>query len=85
MGNNRQILHIIPAQDWYAVFNNMATGEQYYTPLVCWALLAEDGGQAITGMVTVEKKVVACTEDADFSHYLYQTELEIATQNEEPP
>ena len=68
--NSRQILHILPAQDWYAAFNKMATSEQYYTPLVCWALLAEDGSQAITGMVAAEKKVVSYTEDANFSHYL---------------
>ena len=80
--DSRQILQIIPADGWYAAFNNMETGEQYYTPLICWALVAEAGNQLITGMVAAEKKVLACVEDANFSHYLYQAGLEMANQHD---
>ena len=77
---NRQIVQIIPAQNWYAAFNNIDTGAQYYTPLVCWALLAEGSRQFITGMVAAEQKIIACAEDANFSHYLYEAELDIGEQ-----
>ena len=45
-----KILQIIPATDWYAIFDN--AGMELSNPLVCWALVQEeDGDTAIRGMV----------------------------------
>ncbi len=82
-GQDSRILQIIPAEGWFAAFNDMDTGEQVYAPLVCWALRADNGAQVITGMVIAEKQIVPCTGDASFSHYLHRAELDIAEQDEE--
>lgn len=80
--DGKKILQIMPAEGWFAAFNDMETGEQVYAPLVCWALGAANGAQFITGMVIAEKRVIACTEDPNFSHYLHRAELEIADHDE---
>jgi hypothetical protein len=81
----RQIIQIIPAPGWYAAFNDIEAGEQFYAPLACWALIAGDASQFVSGMVAEEKNIIACQEDANFSHYLYQTDFDRINQNQEPP
>ena len=83
ISSNQQILQLIPANDWYAAFNDMDTGEQFYTPLVCWALVTAAGVQTINGMVVSENTVIICTDDPNFSHYIHQIDLEETLENAE--
>ena len=38
----RVIIQIIPAPDWFAVFKDEKTGEEYYEPLPFWALVRDE-------------------------------------------
>jgi hypothetical protein len=80
---HKRILQIIPANGWYAAFNDLEAAEQFYSPLVCWALVTEGERQFITGMVAVKNKILACQEEVNFSHYVSHSELEMVDQNEE--
>lgn len=58
----RTILSIIPATGWQTVFTEKSSGRLLVGPLVCWALVEEDGDRWVMGMENAGDHV-------DFSEY----------------
>ena len=69
----RRIIQIIPAPDWYALYEE--EGEEYWTPLACWALVDEDGETRVVGLEAGER-VVFCEENPNFKGYISKEDLE---------
>lgn len=51
MNGYMQIIQIIPAGEWFALYANFDCTDYVWVPLVCWALIEKDDRQYITGMV----------------------------------
>ena len=68
----RKILQIMPAQGWVAQFAE--EDQEYLEPLVGWALVQEDEGTAVVGLIAGETVILADTSSA-FAGYAYVPEI----------
>lgn len=73
--SKRNITQIMPAPGWGAlVADDDSPDEQYVSPLIGWALIQEDGGQAVVGMIAGER-VDFCDQLSHFSGYVQTQDM----------
>jgi len=54
-----RIIEIIPAQGWWAVYGKAGGGDEFSSPLVCWALVEGTSGERqVVGIDTDAKGTV---------------------------
>lgn len=82
MGHKHEstIKQIIPAENWWAVFKSDGTykGRPIVERLVCWALVEEEYGQYVIGMVEAEGGAETADEVSGFVMHIYATNEEEA-------
>jgi hypothetical protein len=70
-----RIVEIIPAPGWRAVFGNGDGGDEFSSPLVCWALVeGTTGERQVVGIDTDTKGTVEIAAYANnFRRYEFRT------------
>lgn len=63
-----RILQIIPANDWYAVYEDVA-GMPFFSRVVYWALIENDAcGNVVIGMTANELGITEVPEGTPYCH-----------------
>jgi hypothetical protein len=80
----RRILQLLPAPGWVAAYRG-ANAVLYYTPIACWALVAErkSGVQAIVGVEPHDGVMDFCDAVENFQGYYHETETQAALPSAE--
>ncbi len=68
-----KILQIIPANDWYGKYTE--DGATFFEPLACWALVENDNGSEMVGLVPVDKELIPCTDADGFAEYIHRVKF----------
>lgn len=69
---NVSILQIIPAANWFAIYEHNATVDaNRAVPILCWALVDDNGSSKIIGMVNKEdsSEIVDASTLPNFESY----------------
>jgi hypothetical protein len=67
-----KILQIIPAIDWYAMYE-IEDDANSHAPLVCWALVEDrDGDRHVVGLDSAETNTDFCENTSNFMGYIHR-------------
>lgn len=73
--SKRNIVQMMPASGWGAlVADEDSPDDQYVSPLIGWALIQEDGGQTVIGMIAGER-VDYCDQLPHFFGYVQTQDM----------
>lgn len=73
--SKRSIVQMMPASGWGAlVADEDSPDDQYVSPLIGWALILEDGGQTVVGMIAGDQ-VDFCDQLPHFFGYVQTQDM----------